>query len=101
MDHFEGEKFLVNVPSFDRPSFSLPSSSSTFEFISPLPANSLSLLFLPVQKEFVDPIQEILIRSTNSVLSDEDVHEVGNKKDYDCDCDCDFYSNTYNFSKIK
>ena len=81
MNHFEGEQFLVNVPSFDRPSFSLPSSASTFEFISPLPANSLSLLFLPVQKESIDPIQDILIRSTNSILSDEEVREVGDDDD--------------------
>lgn len=75
-------QLLLNAPSFDRPSFTIPSSSNEFEFISPL-SSTLSFLYLPIQRDCADPLRDILLRSADSVLTDEEVHEVGNYDDND------------------
>lgn len=69
-------QILLNVPSFDRPSLLFAPTPVDFEFISPL-SHSLSLLYIPIQRDVVNSIQDILIRSTTSSLTDSELAIVG------------------------
>ena len=69
-------QLVFNKPSFARPSLPLFSIPEDLDFIFP-PAHSLSFLYIPVYTSDINTIQDILLHSTTTSLTDSELEIVG------------------------
>ena len=69
-------QLVFNNASFSRPSLSFDSIPEDLDFIFP-PAHSLSFLYIPVYTSDINTIQDIVLHSTTTSLTDSELEIVG------------------------